>query len=119
MSDKTNAATICYEVYCVKSSYKEWEKLNHSIKLQFIKKLQKLISNPKIEANRLHGGLSDCYKIKLKRAGYRLVYQVIDDKVILLIWSVDKRENDDVYEQAVERLKAYQEIPEVSKVELG
>lgn len=96
MSNETNAATICYEVYCVKSSYKEWEKLNHSIKLQFIKKLQKLISNPKIEANRLHGGLSDCYKIKLKRAGYRLIYQVIDDKVILLIWSVDKRENDDV-----------------------
>ena len=52
MSNETNAATICYEVYCVKSSYKEWEKLNHSIKLQFIKKLQKLISNPKIEANK-------------------------------------------------------------------
>ena len=41
--------------------------------------------------------------------------------VMVFIFSVISfsAENDDVYEQAVERLKAYQEIPEVSKVELG
>ena len=32
------------------------------------------------EANRLHV-LPDCYKIKLRSSGYRLVYQVIDHGV--------------------------------------
>lgn len=99
-----------YEVYCIKHAYKEWESLNHSIKAQFLKKLQKLIIEPRIDKNHLRGDLSNCYKIKLKRAGYRLVYQVIDEKVILLIWSVDKRENSDVYDEAVRRVEKYKDL---------
>ena len=47
--------------------------------------------NPRVEANRLRD-LPDCYKIKLRSVGYRLIYQVIDQEVVVLVVAVDKRE---------------------------
>lgn len=95
-----------YKVYCAESAYKDWTKLNHSVRLKFIKKLQKLVVCPRIEGNRLSGELSDCYKIKLRRDGFRLVYQVIDEKIILMIWAVDKRDKQKAYEVAIHRLNS-------------
>lgn len=60
--------------------------------------------NPRIEANRLHS-LPDCYKIKLRSAGYRLVYQVIDHEVVVFVVAVDRREREQAYRKAAERLK--------------
>ena len=66
--------------------------------------LVEILNNPLIEANRLHG-LPDCYKIKLRSSGYRLVYQVIDQEITVFVVTVDKRERDQVYRKAAERLK--------------
>ena len=60
--------------------------------------------NPRVEANRLRD-LPDCYKIKLRRAGYRLIYQVIDQEIVVFVVAVDKRENSAAYDKAQERLK--------------
>ena len=54
---------------------KEWKKLGDTVRQQFKKKLAEVLLNPRIEANRLHS-LPDCYKIKLRSSGFRLVYQV-------------------------------------------
>ena len=54
---------------------KEWDKLDASIKAQFKKKLAERLEEPRIESARL-SGMQDCYKIKLRSIGYRLVYQV-------------------------------------------
>ena len=70
---------------------------------QLKKKLVEILNNPRIEANRLHG-LPDCYKIKLHSSGYRLVYQVIDQEVTVFVVAVDKRERDQAYRKASERL---------------
>jgi mRNA interferase RelE/StbE len=35
--------------------------------------------------------MSDCYKIKRRQAGYRLVYRVDDDVVFVTVIGVDKR----------------------------
>jgi mRNA interferase RelE/StbE len=51
----------------------EWQKLGDTVRQQFNKKLVSVLVNPRVEANRLHG-LPDCYKIKLRSSGYRLVY---------------------------------------------
>lgn len=55
------------------------------------------------EANRLHG-LLDCYKIKLRNAGFRLVYQVQDQRVAVFVVAVGKREREQVYLDADARL---------------
>jgi mRNA interferase RelE/StbE len=48
--------------------------------------------------------LPDCCKIKLRSSGYRLVYQVIDHEITVFAVAVDKRERDEVYRKAVDRL---------------
>jgi len=82
---------------------KEWQKLGDTVRQQLKKKLAAILLNPRIEANRLHA-LSDCYKIKLRSSGYRLVYQVIDQDVVVFVIAVDKREREQVYRKAAERL---------------
>ncbi|MOA66784.1 mRNA interferase RelE [compost metagenome] len=50
----------------------------------------------------LHG-LKDCYKIKLRSVGYRLVYRVEDERVVVVVVSVGKRERSEAYEAAKKR----------------
>lgn len=82
---------------------KEWRKLGDTVREQFKKKLTEVLLQPRIEANRLHS-LPDCYKIKLRSSGYRLVYQVIDQEVVVFVVAVDRRERDQVYRKAADRL---------------
>jgi len=54
--------------------------------------------------SQLHGDLRNCYKIKLRKQGYRLIYSVEDDVLIVLVLAIDKREDLAAYRSAVERL---------------
>lgn len=82
---------------------KEWRKLGEQVREQLKKKLAEIIQAPRVEANRLRR-LPNCYKIKLRASGYRLVYQVQDDRLIVFVVSVGKREHEDSYENAKRRL---------------
>lgn len=84
-------------------AWKEWNKLGDPPRQQLKKKLRKILENPRVEANRLHG-LPDCYKIKLRQSGYRLVYQVQDQRVMVFVVAIGKREREQVYEEAGKRL---------------
>ncbi len=44
--------------------------------------------------------MPDCYKIKLRSAGYRLIYRVDDDVVFVTVIAVGKRDKQKVYEAA-------------------
>ncbi|HDL8278242.1 TPA: type II toxin-antitoxin system RelE/ParE family toxin, partial [Yersinia enterocolitica] len=83
---------------------KEWGKIDKVIQQQFAKKLKKCCENPHIPSAKLRG-LSDCYKIKLRASGFRLVYQVIEDCLVIAVVAVGKRERSDVYNLASERLR--------------
>ncbi len=83
---------------------KEWQKLGDTVRQQLKKKFAEVLLNPRIEANRLHS-LPDCYKIKLRSSGYRLVYQVLDHEVVVFVVAVDRREREQAYRKAAERLK--------------
>lgn len=48
--------------------------------------------------------MADCYKIKLRSAGYRLVYQVLEHEIVVLVLAVGKRERSEVYQAAKDRL---------------
>ncbi|QGA51053.1 type II toxin-antitoxin system RelE family toxin [Pseudomonas brassicacearum] len=81
---------------------KELRKLDGAIRLQFLKKLQQRQTGPRVPGDALHG-MKDCYKIKLRGAGYRLVYRVEDERIVILVLAVGKRERSSVYEQAGNR----------------
>ena len=81
----------------------EWHNLDHSIREQLAKKLHTLKDNPRIESARL-SGMKDCYKIKLRKAGFRLVYVVRDQELVILVVAVGKRERNAVYKTAAKRL---------------
>ena len=82
---------------------KEWQKLDNSVRSQFKKQLEKRIQNPRIASAKLHGDLDNFYKIKLAALGYRLVYEVIDQRLIVLIIAVGKRNQLAVYKEASKR----------------
>ena len=95
---------MTYKLKFLPSAKIEWDKLDNSIKSQFKNKLKKCLENPHIPANRLSS--FDCaYKIKLRSAGYRLVYEVDDLEVIVFVIAVAKRENNTVYDKARNRKK--------------
>ena len=82
---------------------KEWDKLDSTIKDQFKKKLIERLENPRVDASRLNG-MKDCYKIKLRSAGYRLVYQVRDSEILISVVAVGKRDRNQVYKIAIKRI---------------
>lgn len=69
---------MTYKLAFNESALKEWKKLGHTIQEQFKKKLRERLENPRVPASQLHGR-KDQYKIKLRGAGYRLVYSVEDE----------------------------------------
>lgn len=82
---------------------KEWGKLDSTIRMQFAKKLKERLDRPRVEADRLRE-LPNCYKIKLRSIGYRLVYEVIDNHLVVTVIAVGKRERGKVYGSASNRL---------------
>lgn len=82
---------------------KEWQKLDLGIKEQFKKKLAQRLENPKVPKDRL-SGFENVYKIKLKSLGYRLAYEVVDERLVVLVLVVGKRENNAVYDTLAKRL---------------
>lgn len=93
---------MTYSLDFLEEALKEWNSLNHSIKQPLKKKLEKVLENPRIPKNKLSGH-PDRYKIKLRSIGYRLVYEVIDSEVVVLVIAVGKRENNNVYNRANDR----------------
>lgn len=96
---------MSYNLEFDERALKEWQKLGETIRSQFKKKLEKVLENPHIENNRLHGELNGCYKIKLRSSGYRLVYKVEDETVVVFVLAVGKRERNQAYDNASERLE--------------
>ena len=93
---------MTYELAFVDEALKEWRKLGATIREQFKAKLSERLQNPKIPAARLHGS-KERYKIKLRNAGFRLVYEVRDSELVVLVVAVGKRDRDEVYRKAASR----------------
>jgi mRNA interferase RelE/StbE len=82
---------------------KEWNELDGSIKEQFKKVIAKRQQNPHVPKARLSQELHNCYKIKLQAAGYRLVYEVVNNKLIIIVLAVGRRSEFEVYKNATKR----------------
>lgn len=96
------SSLMTYSLAFRAEALREWQKLDPSIQTQFKKKLAERLEEPRIAAAKLHGH-ADRYKIKLRAAGYRLVYEVNDGQLVVLVIAVGKRDKDWVYRQLASR----------------
>lgn len=93
---------MTYELAFLPAALDEWKKLDGSVRAVFKKKLAERLEQPHVPSAKLHSQ-KDRYKIKLRDAGYRLVYEVQDEIVTVLVVAVGKREREAVYKAAAKR----------------
>lgn len=92
-----------YKVVFRPKAKKRFDRLDPIIQRQIAKKLDERCRNPRVPGDAL-ARLPDCYKIKLRAKGIRLVYQVRDGKLMLLVLSVGSREREEAYVEAAAEL---------------
>lgn len=95
---------MSYELRFRKAAWKEWQKLGAPVRNQLKKKLAERLEWPRVESDRLRQ-VQDCYKIKLRSAGYRLVYEVRDQELVVSVIAVARRDRNQVYRIVRARLE--------------
>ncbi|WP_250656208.1 type II toxin-antitoxin system RelE family toxin [Alkalimarinus coralli] len=94
---------MTYKLKFLPAALKEWKKLASPIQSQFKKKLSERLENPRVPSAKL-SGFDSVYKIKLRTAGYRLAYEVVDDEVVVYVLVVGKRDKGKVYQKLKGRI---------------
>jgi len=94
---------MTYSLEFNRRALKEWEKLDAPTREQFKNKLRERLNNPIVPSSKISGA-DCCYKIKLRSVGYRLVYQVKETEIVVLVLAVGKRERNAVYKAALNRI---------------
>lgn len=93
---------MTYKLKFLPAAQKEWSKLVPPIQSQFKKKLKERLENPHVSSAKLRG-YESVYKIKLRTAGYRLVYEVVDNEIVVYVLAIGKRDKDAVYKKLASR----------------
>lgn len=93
---------MSYNLKFKEDAFKEWGRLNSGVRVQFKKKLEERLLNPRVPSAKL-SGQKDRFKIKLRNVGYRLVYEVRDNELVVVVVAVGKRERNAVYKIAAKR----------------
>ena len=81
----------------------EWDKLDESVKEPLRHLLKKRLDAPHLPSTALHRDLANCYRIKLLKQGYRLIYQVIYQRLVVLVIPAGKHDKNAVYDAALKR----------------
>lgn len=92
-----------YKFIFLPKAKKRFDRLDASIRRQLARKLEERCRNPRVQPDAMRD-MPDCYKIKLRSRGIRLVYQVRDNQLILLVVGIGGREKEDAYRLAASEL---------------
>jgi mRNA interferase RelE/StbE len=93
---------MTYELLFHPDALEEWRGMDNTIQTQFKKKLLERLEIPRVPSAQLRGH-RDRYKIKLRSAGYRLVYEVRESEVVVIVVAVGRRDRNAVYRKADSR----------------
>ena len=92
---------MSFELGFLDEALEEWRKLDGSVREQFKKKLAERLVTPRVLVAKLSGHL-DRYKIKLRSVGYRPVYEVRDQQLIVVVIAVGRRGRNALYKAAAD-----------------
>ena len=95
--------SMTYKLRFKRQALKEWHKLDPALKRKLKRVLARRLEEPRVASSRLRG-MPDCYKIKLRKEGYRLVYRIVDTELVVEVIAVAPRTKDLVYKIARSRL---------------
>jgi len=93
---------MTYRLKFLPAAKKEWDKLAEPLKKQFKNKLAERLKNPHVLSAKLKG-YDSVYKIKLRTAGYRLAYEVLDDEIVIYVLVIGKRDKNAIYKKLASR----------------
>lgn len=96
-----------YEIEWKNSARKELKKFDAYIAHQIIEKTDQLRENPflgKPLGNKMGMNLTGCYKLMILKKKIRIVYKIVQKKLIIEVVSVGKRNNALVYKSAFQNL---------------
>ena len=102
-----------WKVSYFEEALEDLKKMDNSQRKQVFKAIDKVKTNPlpqneggygKPLGNKRGNNLTNLYKIKLKKSGIRVVYQIIRVKDTMEIIIVSMREDEKVYEDAQKRI---------------
>jgi len=85
---------------------KELAKLDHSVQILFTKTLKKILKSPELGQDLGHKNnldLSGFKKIYFDNKRYRIVYEMIDQEILIYIVAIGKRDKMEVYAKAAQR----------------
>lgn len=97
-----------FEVRLTRESKKDFDNLDGSVKKVVLKKLVQLESNPFIGkplGNKAGIDLAGYFKLYVSRKGIRIIYKIVEQKLIISVISIGQRENLSVYYLAYLRKK--------------
>ncbi len=86
---------------------KDLKQLNHSIRIEVFRKLEKIRNSPKIGqplGNKYGLNLTKLKKVYVSKKKIRIVYEIIDNILVIKVIAIGKREDMEVYKQAKERI---------------
>ncbi|HEX7711539.1 MAG TPA: type II toxin-antitoxin system RelE/ParE family toxin [Sphingomonadaceae bacterium] len=95
--------TTIYRVVFRPRAQKVFDRLGTADQRQLAVKLKQRAANPRVPADAVRE-IPEGYKIKLRSAGIRLIYQVREHQVVILVLAIGKRERQEAYGEAIREL---------------
>jgi len=83
------------------------KELGHSVSKLVFKKLKKIAINPIIGVelgNKANLNLVGYRKVYVNNKKVRIVYKIIEDKIVIVVIAIGKRNNMEVYKKASDRI---------------
>ncbi len=99
---------MTYKVLFHPDAAKEVARLDNRVKILVLKQIKKLSKTPGLGSelgNRQGGNLSGYRKLYADKKKIRIVYKIVDEKVLIQIIAIGKREGMEVYQKAAVRLQ--------------
>ncbi len=99
---------MAYRVEFLPEAAREFEALDGSLKKVAAKQIDKLAERPELGepwGKRMGIDLTGYRKIYFGKTGYRIVYEIQQQKLVILIIGIGKRERAEIYGEMAQRLK--------------
>lgn len=98
---------MVYEVKFLPEAAREFEALDGPLKTLAAKQIDKLAEKPELGeplGKRMGIDLTGYRKIYFGKRGYRIVYEIQRQKLVILIIGIGKRERAEIYREVAQRL---------------